>query len=146
MSLQQYKVLVREFIDRVLNELDISKYEEFVASNCVFHSTKRLSNDLDAQKQSYLENWKFSPDWQIEIEDMIAERDRVAVRATGRGTHQGEFSSPWGRAPPTGKQLIFPWIAIYRISKGKIVESWIRGEGFLFFLQQLRLFPTKTKT
>jgi len=33
-----------------------------------------------------------SPDLRVRIEDIVAEGDRVAVRATWTGTHRGSFS------------------------------------------------------
>ncbi len=44
------------------------------------------------------------PGYYLEPEDMIAEGDRVVVRATVHGVHQGPFMS----TPPTGKTVAFP--------------------------------------
>src|SRR5215216_4040195 len=54
-------------------------------------------------------------------DDQIAEGDKVMIRETARGTHQGEFR---GMAP-TGKEMEIKGIAIFRFSsEGKVVESW----------------------
>ncbi len=54
-------------------------------------------------------------------EDMIAEANKVAVRATARGTHRGEFMG----IPPTGKQINISAMLIYRIADSKIAEHWM---------------------
>jgi predicted ester cyclase len=58
------------------------------------------------------------PDIQIEVEDVIAEGDRIAFRSTARGAHQGEMM---GIAPP-GRQVAVGLIGVMRVEKGTIVE------------------------
>jgi steroid delta-isomerase-like uncharacterized protein len=60
------------------------------------------------------------PDFHVTIEDMIAEGDKVASRWTASGTHQGELVG----IPPTGKQVMWTGMTIYRFAEGKIVEAW----------------------
>ena len=60
------------------------------------------------------------PDWRYTIEDLFAERDKVAIRLTGSGTHRGEGF----HAVPTGQRVTVAGLAIIRLSGGKIVESW----------------------
>ena len=64
------------------------------------------------------------PDWSRTIEDMVAEGDRVVIRATGRGTPKGEFVG----ISATGKEVALTWIAILRIASGKIAEVWEEGD------------------
>jgi len=60
------------------------------------------------------------PDWSVRVEDLIAEGDKVVVRATGSGTHRGEFMG----IAPTGTRVSVTWIAIYRVKDGKLAEHW----------------------
>jgi ketosteroid isomerase-like protein len=60
------------------------------------------------------------PDWRYTIEDLVAERDKVAIRLTASGTHRGEGFT----ALPPGKQVRAGGIAIVRVARGKIMESW----------------------
>ncbi|MCA1693914.1 MAG: ester cyclase, partial [Actinobacteria bacterium] len=55
-----------------------------------------------------------------EIEDLIAEEDRVAVRYTARATHAGELFG----APPSGRIVTITGIEIYRLVGGRIAEYW----------------------
>ena len=73
------------------------------------------------------------PDLRTDIEDLIAERDRVAARLTFRGTHQGEFRG----IAATGRAVHFTAIRVYRIADSKIVESWANQDA-LGLLNQLR--------
>jgi predicted ester cyclase len=61
------------------------------------------------------------PDIQVGTEHMIAEGDKVVSRQTSRGTHEGEFRG----VPPTGKEVTWTGILIFRIVDGKIVDQWL---------------------
>jgi len=60
------------------------------------------------------------PDVQIEVEDVIADGDRAAVRWHARGTHSGEG---FGFAP-TERRIAVRGTTWLRIDKGKIVEGF----------------------
>src|SRR5713101_3260858 len=66
------------------------------------------------------------------IEEMIAEGDKVVVRWTARGTHQGAFRG----IPPTGKQVTITGVEIHRVVGGKIVEGWRKWDR-MDVMQQL---------
>ena len=61
------------------------------------------------------------PDWTEEIEDTIAEQDRVVARFTSRGTNLGDFLDN----PPTGNRVEISEVAIFKLKDGKIVEQWV---------------------
>lgn len=60
------------------------------------------------------------PDVVSTIEDLIAEGDKVAARWRARATHHGEYAGE----PPSGREVEFTGISVYRIEGGKIAESW----------------------
>jgi steroid delta-isomerase-like uncharacterized protein len=60
------------------------------------------------------------PDFQITVEDQIAESDKVVVRWTDTGTHLGTFEG----VAATGRRLLLTGIDILRIADGRIVERW----------------------
>ena len=62
------------------------------------------------------------PDFRIEIEQLIAQRDDVVFRWNARGTHRGEFLG----LPPSGRQVRFRGITWMRWEDGKMVEAWDR--------------------
>jgi len=60
------------------------------------------------------------PNIQVEVEDLIAEGDKVAARCTVRAKHTGDALG----VAATNTDVDFTGIAIVRISGGKIVEAW----------------------
>lgn len=61
------------------------------------------------------------PDLHAEIEDIFGEGDRVAVRVTMRGTHQGDYLG----IPATGRAVSYVSHEFYRVEDGLIAEEWI---------------------
>jgi predicted ester cyclase len=70
------------------------------------------------------------------VEDAISEGDKVAVRVTQQGTHQGLFQG----VNATGKRVSISAIAIFRVANGRIAEEWLSSDR-LGLLQQIGAFP-----
>jgi len=66
------------------------------------------------------------PDQRFTVEDLVAEGDKVVVRWTVRGTHQGELMG----IAPTGKQVTVTGITIYQLTDGKIAEEIANWDAF----------------
>jgi steroid delta-isomerase-like uncharacterized protein len=77
------------------------------------------------------------PDLKVTVEDVLAEADRVAVRYSFEGTHQGTL---FGLIPATGKTAKWGGMSIWRIQNGKIAERWA-VDGNLSLLQQIGIIP-----
>lgn len=58
----------------------------------------------------------------LEIQELLAQDNRVYVRWKQTGVHIGEVDG----FPPTGKPIIEIASAVYRVLQGKIVEYWIQ--------------------
>jgi predicted ester cyclase len=76
------------------------------------------------------------PDLASEIDDMVAEGDKVAIRGRLSGTSTGPFQ---GR-PPTGNRFSMGFITICLVRDGKIVETWGYND-MPGFLRQLGIRP-----
>lgn len=61
------------------------------------------------------------PDLRGQIDEILAAGDRVALRLTFRGTHQGEFLG----IPATGRTVEYVSHEFYRITDGLFAEEWI---------------------
>lgn len=64
------------------------------------------------------------PDMEFTIEDTVASDDRVALRWTMRGTHDG----PLFGIEPTGTQIKMSAIEINRFEDGKLIETWTQSD------------------
>ena len=62
------------------------------------------------------------PSYEIVADDLIAERDLVAVRGTFRGVHRGAFAG----IGATGCEVSAGLMIIYRIADDRIVEHWMQ--------------------
>jgi len=76
------------------------------------------------------------PDVVSTIEDLIAEGDKVTARWRARATHRGEYVG----VPPTGKEVEFTGISVYRIEGNRIAESWT-VEDELGLMRQIGAIP-----
>ncbi|MCY9670565.1 ester cyclase [Paenibacillus alginolyticus] len=73
-------------------------------------------------------------DFHLEVQELIAQDDRVYVRWKQTGTHIGEVDG----FTPTGQTVIEIASAVYRIENERIVEYWIQidREGIRLQLQR----------
>lgn len=71
------------------------------------------------------------PDLHAGIEDIFAAGDRVAVRLTFHGTHEGEYLG----FAPTGRSIAYVSHEFYRVADGLIAEEWICSDTATLFRQ-----------
>lgn len=74
------------------------------------------------------------PDLRITIEDIVAEGDRVAVRARWTGTHRGPIAML--PVPVSNRPFSFTGMVFWRVRDGQIVERWANIDR-LGLMQQL---------
>lgn len=77
------------------------------------------------------------PDYRFTIDDQIGEGDRVATVWSAEGTHQGEWDSPIGGIPASGKQLTWTGTTTVRVTNGKISGVIGSNHDHLGILQQI---------
>jgi steroid delta-isomerase-like uncharacterized protein len=136
MSTEENKALMRRAYEEVYNQWDLAVLDEVCIPDFVVHNASMTIQGLEAYKHFVSLLFSAFPDGRYSIEDMTAEGDRVVVRHTFRGTHQGDFRG----IPPTGKQVTTTAIVISCIANGKAIEVWINGDD-LGMLQQLGVIP-----
>jgi len=127
MGTEENKAIVRRLFEEVWNKWNTAVVDELIGPNCVVswtdtayvHGTEEYKQFVASIRTTY-------PDWNLEIDEMIAEGDTVVVRSRFRGTHLGTLvNAILGTIPPTGKQVRSTGIYIYRIAGGKIMDNWI---------------------
>ncbi len=137
MGTESNKAVVLRVFDEIFNQGDVSVVEEIFSADYVDHSAPPgFPPGLGSLKQSVMLFRRAFPDLHIQIEDLIAEGDKVVARLTYQGTHLGDFMG----IPPSGKKLSESGIAIDALKDGKIVEHWVVRDD-LGLLQQLGVIP-----
>ena len=135
---EENKALIRRLVAEVYNQDDLDVLDELLAPDFVNHSAvPEHRHGIEAFK--HVNRWVHAgfSDAHYEIEDMIAEGDRVACRITLTGTHDGEFQG----SPPTGRRLSMEHVHWHRLAEGKLVERWAVRDD-LGAAQQLGLLPS----
>lgn len=141
MSTEDNKALFRRWCE-VISQNRLDRVEEIIAPEEVDHALPPgVPAGLEGVKQVFRLLHTAFPDLQIEIDDLIAEGDKVVGRVTARGTHEGEFMG----IAPTGKPVSFTAIDVVRIAGGKIAERWSQADN-LALLQQLGAVPAAGHT
>jgi len=129
---EQNKEIARKFVE-ALDEGNFDIHEELLSDEYVCHFAGNPEPlPREAQKQFIQAYYEAFPSNTHSIEDIIAKDDKVIFRQINRATHDREFEG----LPPTGKQVEYAGIWIFRIVEGKIIESW-GVEDFLSFWMQL---------
>lgn len=120
MSLEQNKRIARRWFDEVINGRRVDVIDEIYAPEYVHHFPGGREMDR-AQTRSFASTiLEAFPDRVAEVDDQVAEGDRVVTRFTSRGTQQREFM---GQAP-SGETNTTVGICISRIRDGQIAEDW----------------------
>jgi predicted ester cyclase len=118
---EKNKALTRWWWEEVWVKGNVNATDEFIAANYVDHpSLPGLPPGPEGMKQALTYYRSAFPALEATIDDILAEGERVALRWSSRGTHQGE----WLGVPPTGQHGTMSGITIYRIAEGKAVEGW----------------------
>jgi steroid delta-isomerase-like uncharacterized protein len=120
-SIEQNKALVRRFFEEVFNQGNLSVADEIIASGFGGHgfASHGREHGPNNAKRTVTQFKAAFPDIRFQVEEMIAEEDKVVVRITFRGTHQGTFMG----IAPTGKAVEVGGVELARIADGKIVEE-----------------------
>ncbi len=126
MTAQENKAVVRRYFEEFHNSREHAILEEIMGPD-LLEPTRQVTHMLLTA----------FPDYQLTIEDQIAEDDKVATVWTGSGTHQGEWESPAGTIAPTGRQVRWSGTTTLRLSGGKISDVIASSWDHLGILQQL---------
>jgi steroid delta-isomerase-like uncharacterized protein len=116
-----YKALAQRWFTEVMNQGNEDVIDEITAPNFVDHDPlPGTSPDRDGLHDFVKQVRSAFPDVEAEIDDILVEGDRVAVRSTVRGTHEGDFMG----IAATGKKVEFANYDFVRIENDQAVEHW----------------------
>jgi len=129
----QNKEVVRNYI-KEMDKKNFEIYSEAYAPDAKGYFPSNSSEPMSVEQAVPMAKSFYAafPDFSHSIEELIAEGDKVILRAIDRGTHQGEFNG----IPATGKKIEMGVIVIFKFKEGKIVEAWEEAD-MLGMMQQL---------
>jgi predicted ester cyclase len=133
--------VTKRWSDEVWNGQNLDVLEEIASPAIVHHGASFPdAHGVDELKQALSRQFEAFPDIQIAVDAAFADGDLVVVRWSGTGTNEGEFLS----VAPSGKNVEFTGINIYRMACGQIVESWseMNGLAVLQAIQGAAATPT----
>lgn len=137
MPADENKALVRRFYEEI-DKGNLAAMDELVAEDYIDHSPPPfpgLAPGRAGVKQAFEIFWKATPGTH-EIEDQIAEGDKVVTRLRMIGEHEDDLPG----IPKTGNKLEMTATVVHRIEDGKLAEKWSNKDE-LGFLQQLGVIP-----
>jgi steroid delta-isomerase-like uncharacterized protein len=108
---------------KALNERDMGTAKECITANYIRHDLTFTFGERRGQVDTvdfFQSVMRGIPDMQMNTKDIFATENRVALRYTLTGTHQGEYRG----IPSTGKKLEINAIHLYRFEGDKIAEQW----------------------
>jgi steroid delta-isomerase-like uncharacterized protein len=115
-----YELFNQGKIDAIIDQLG----DGYVSHGFGAGGADNLRQSLEMMRNAF-------PDLTFTIEDTISEDDKVAVKSTMRGTHQGPFA---GR-PASGNPIEVGSCDVFRVRHGRIVEAWWLGDSGSMFMQ-----------
>jgi len=107
---EQNKDLVRSYYEQVINGRDLDAVGDYFAD-------ERIVAGVQRGCFSYFQAF---PDLHVALDELIAEGDRVFLRSTMTGTHDGEYKG----IPATGRHIATEAAEVFRVSDGTFIGYW----------------------
>jgi steroid delta-isomerase-like uncharacterized protein len=116
-----YKEMARRWYSEVMSEGKTEVIDELCAPDFIDHDPlPGVSADLAGLKDFVAQIRAAFPDMQVTADDLIVEGDRLAVRSTIRGTHEGDFMG----IPASGKRVEVSDYDFVRFENDQAAEHW----------------------
>ena len=132
-TIENNKEVIRQLYENALNKEDFESLKTYVSDDYTGPTgVKGHLGFAEPVKALY----KAFPDIHWNLEDLIAEGDKVVVKWNWKGMHSGQFTT----FVATRKQITANGMAIYHLSHGKIISTTIHTDR-LSFLQQIDALP-----
>ena len=134
--------VVREALDAI-DHLDFDRLSELFAEDFVLRfvgSPDRVGREVTFGliRGAYAS----FPDQTHIIDEVITEGDRVVVRLSYEGSHQGEYDG----TAPTGNRFDYAGIQIYTVVDGVAEDVWILDDRLTFMSQLgMKLAPARAQ-
>jgi predicted ester cyclase len=139
MTSEDNKRLARRALEEIYAMGDVELADELVHPGFLDHEPAHpeLPTGPESVKQTVRSLHSTFGELRFDVEDEVAEGDRVVQRVTMSGRHAG----PLMGHEPSGRAFAVRHMYIWRIADGKIAEHWGSRDD-LGLLGQLGLLPT----
>lgn len=116
-----YKQMAQRWFNEVVSDGKIEVIDELCAPDFVDHDPlPGTGADLAGLKEGIVQIRAAFPDLRATADEIIAEGDRIAVRSTMRGTHEGDFMG----VPGSGKKVEVSNYDFVRFEDDLAAEHW----------------------
>jgi predicted ester cyclase len=133
-TIERNVTAVRRLFEEGFTRGDADVCDELVSPDAIEHQ-RGLKGGIEGTKETIRTLHAWFSDFELTIDDLVAQGDQVWIRATGRGLNTGSI---FGR-PPTGRRSEITVFDQVRFRDGRIVEHWGVPDQ-LGLLMQLGLF------
>jgi len=117
---------------------NLKKNREFIIKYFNALSGKEKTRELCKQftdDENLLDHIEFFegafPKYELFVDEMITENNKVVVKGKAQGFHKGEFNG----IPPTGKKMDLPFVIRYTIENEKIIDMWLIADQMILMEQ-----------
>ena len=135
MSHDENKAVVRRFF-AARDDQDIGAVAALLAPDYQLHFDGNPEMNREAATGFFSAFVAAFPDITHQVQDQVAEGDRVATRIVVRGTHQKELMG----IPASGNEMSISATNMIRVDGGKITEHWVNSDS-LGMMVQLGAIP-----
>ena len=138
MSIESNRTLIQRFYDEGWTQNNLDVYDELVNED--FEDHQALPGLPPGREGFKMLNVMFRsafPDLRVDIDNVVAEEDKVGCRWRSTGTHQGELFG----IPPTGNKVDVTATVFYRVEDGRLAEGWISRDD-VGLMRQLGVIPS----
>lgn len=118
------------------NRGDLDVYLELYDDGISLHGYSPQPMDKAGVRDFYTMIFSAFPGSQLTIDEEIIDGDRLALRFTQRGDHNGVFMG----IPPSGTSFSMSGQTVLHFRNGRVIERWSTAD-MLSLLMQLGAFP-----
>jgi len=133
---EQNKAVVRRIVEEHWNRKNPSLVGELFSTNCSLHTPDGVLQGLEGASLLYEAYATAFPDFRLGVDDTLADGNRVAVRYTFTGTHNGSLAA----VPASGRPVSVQGIVIFRLDGAKVDDVRFVWDKFAL-LQQIGALP-----
>ena len=132
------KAIVRRLYEEVWNKRRLELVDEIISPSHALHDPNLSGSAVgpEAYKRQVTRFITAFPDLRFTVEDIVGEKEKLAVAWTISGTHKSEFMG----IPATNKKVSVDGITINHIVNAKIMDSYVSWDAW-GMMQQLGVVP-----